>query len=81
MNIRAILGVLDFFIPVDVVLAVMLVFAMENIVETLIGGNPGLAVWVALYVLGILVLSASNYLSADEEELEDLNEDLEDLSD
>lgn len=34
--------------------------------------------WVAVYVLGILAISGLNYATADEGELEDLSDDLDD---
>lgn len=78
MKIRALFQVIDFFLPTDVLLAVFMVFALENIVAQIVG-DVGVVVWLALYVVGTAILGLTRYLSADEEEMEDLQEDFDDL--
>jgi hypothetical protein len=83
MRLNAVLGILDFFIPASVLSSVLLVFTMENILDHLfqvyVPENAGALGWVLVYILGITAISAMNYATADEEELEDLSDDLEDL--
>lgn len=77
-DVKALFGIVDFFIPLDVFLAIFLVFAMENIVEQLVG-DVGIEAWLLLYGAGVAVLAISTYLGADDDELEDLHSDLDEL--
>ena len=75
-------GIIDFFVPAEVLSAVVLVFTMENILDhafaTFIPEDFAALGWVAIYLLGTLLVSGLNYASADEKELDDLSDDLED---
>lgn len=79
----AIAGVLDFFVPAEVLSAVLLVFTMENVLDYLFSTYvpPDLqgAGWIAIYAVGVLAISGLNYLTADEDEREDLGDDLDQL--
>jgi hypothetical protein len=83
MRLKAALGVLDFFIPADVLSSVLLVFTMENVLDHLfqiyVPDKVGVLGWVLVYIIGITAISLMNYATADEEEMEDLRDDLEDL--
>lgn len=82
MNFRAALRVIDFFIPVDVATSVFVVFALENAVsyylEPLIPQTQVGPVWLLIALLAMLLL---NVASADEEEMDELEEDLDDVLD
>jgi hypothetical protein len=83
MRLRAALGILDFFIPAQVLSSVLLVFTMENILDHLfrmyVPDKAGAAGWVMVYIIGVAAISAMNYATADEDELEDLSDDIDDL--
>jgi hypothetical protein len=67
----------------EVLSAVLLVFTLENVFEhafaALIPAELEIVGWVAVYVVSIVVISALNYTTADEEARDDLEEDLDDL--
>jgi hypothetical protein len=75
-------AVLDFFLPMEVLSSVLLIFAMENVLETAVSetiGSGGGAVWVVIYILGLSSVAALNYVGADEDERDDLHDDLDDV--
>lgn len=78
-RLSSLAGILDFFIPAEVLSAVLLVFTMENVLNyafsAYIPSEFEVFGWVTVYVLGVLVVSALNYATADEEELDDLSDD------
>lgn len=83
MNLRALLRVIDFFIPIEVLSAVLMVFALENVIdyyftlyvpEHLMG-----RAWLAVYIVGLLIIAGLNLAAADEDELDELEEDVIDL--
>lgn len=78
IDIDAILRLIDHFLPLDVISSVFLVFALENVMELTLG-EIGLVGWITVYVVGIVVVSALNLVSADEEEIEDIREDIDDV--
>lgn len=82
-KIKSIAGILDFFIPAEVLSAVLLVFTMENILDQIfsmyVPPSFEASAWVVVYLVGVLTISILNYTTADEDELDDLNEDLEGL--
>lgn len=82
-KLRSLAGVFDFFVPAEVLSSVLLVFAMENVLDHIfssyIPDSVATVGWIAVYVLGVLTVSGLNYATADEEELEDLGDDLDDL--
>lgn len=82
-KLSALAGILDFFIPADVLTAVLLVFTMENTLEHVFTtyvpeGLHGVG-WFLVYVLGVGSIGILNYVSADDEEREDLSADLDDI--
>jgi hypothetical protein len=82
-KLRSLAGIFDFFFPADVLSSVLLIFTMENVLDYAISSyipeGFGPLSWLAVYVLGVGVISALNYATADEDELEDLEDDLEDF--
>lgn len=82
-RLDAVAGILDFFIPAEVLSAVLLVFTMENILDALFSSfvpTKFRAVgWIMVYILGIIAVSGLNYVSADAEDREELDDDLDDL--
>jgi hypothetical protein len=80
---RSLAGIFDFFIPAEVLSSVLLVFTMENVLDhafaNYIPADFQAAGWIAVYVLGVLAISGLNYVTADEEELEDLSDDFEEF--
>jgi hypothetical protein len=82
-KLRAVLGIADFFVPADVLSSVLLVFTMENILDqlfsTYVPAGLQTEAWVAIYLIGALVVSGFNYATAGEEELEELSDDFDDL--
>jgi hypothetical protein len=77
-RIDAIIDIIDFFVPLEVVTSVLLVFVAELIFEAVIGA-VALPILVLIYLVGILVTSGLRYMSADESEVEDLMDDIDDL--
>lgn len=77
-KIRAIIDIIDFFVPLEVLTSVFLVFVGELIFEAVVGA-VALPALVGIYLLGILLTSALRYLSADEDEISELEDDLDDL--
>jgi hypothetical protein len=81
-KLRSLASILDFFIPAEVMSAVLLVFTMEKILDAafsaLIPDDFQAVGWIAVYIIGITAVSGLNYATANEEELEDLSDDLED---
>lgn len=82
-KLRSFLGVIDFFIPSEVLSAVLLVFTMENVLDYLFSTYVPPELWgygwVVVYVFGVAFISALNYLTADSDELDDLSDDLDGL--
>lgn len=82
-KLRSLAGIFDFFIPAEVLSSVLLVFTMENVLDhafsAYVPSDLETAGWIAVYLIGAGVISGLNYATADEEELEDLNDDLDDL--
>lgn len=78
-NFQAILGILDFIIPFEVVAAVGLVFAAENIVESYVTTGEIPIVWLQVYVVVILIVAGARYLAADDDEIEDLEDDIDEI--
>lgn len=83
INFRALLRVFDFFIPIEVMSAVLMVFALENVLgyyfETYVAAEHTALAWGLVYLIGAGTISAINLLTAEEDDLEDLSEDIEDL--
>lgn len=83
-RIDAVAGIVDFFIPAEVISSVLLVFTMENILNyafsQFVPGNAEIAGWLTVYLLGIGAVGLFNYITADEDELEDLENDFDDLA-
>lgn len=83
--LRQIATVVDFFIPQDVLISILLVFAMENVVDTLISqfvpDGWTLVTYGAIYILTIALLGASRFLSADTEDLAELEDSVNELAD
>lgn len=77
-RLRALLDILDFFVPLEVVTSIFLIFVGEMIFERIIG-EVSVTTLVMIYLAGIFVTSILRYLSADEEEREDLTDDIDDL--
>lgn len=80
MNLRALLRIIDFFIPVDVFTAVFVVFALENVANHYFSlyvpdGFSGPA-WL---VIAIIAMAFLNIASADDEEMDGLEEDIDDV--
>lgn len=75
---RALLDVLDFFVPLEVLTSVFLVFVGEMIFEEVVG-EVSLVILLVIYLSGIVLTSALRYLTANEDELDDLEDDLDDL--
>lgn len=78
-NLQAVLGILDFIIPFEVVAAVGLVFAAENIVDSFVTTGEIPIVWVQVYIIVIIIIAGVRYLTADENEIEDLEDDIDEI--
>jgi len=77
-RLRALLDILDFFVPLEVLTSVFLVFVGEMIFERVIG-EVGVMTLLLIYIGGIALTSVLRYLSADSEEREYLADDIDDL--
>ena len=76
----SLIGIFDFFIPSDVLSSVLLVFAMENLLDygfnSYIPATFQTLSWILIYIFGLVAISVINYKTADEDELDELNDDL-----
>ena len=77
-RLRALLDILDFFVPLEVLTSVFLVFVGEMIFERVVG-EVGVMTLLLIYIGGVALTSVLRYLSADSEEREDLADDIDDL--
>lgn len=77
-RLRALLDILDFFVPLEVLTSVFLVFVGEMVFEQIVG-TASLESLLLIYLLGIVLTSTLRYLTADEDERAELDEDLDDL--
>lgn len=83
MDWRAALRVCEFFVPAEVLMAVLMVFALENVVDALFAlfvpdGATAVA-YAAIYLLAAAGFGAYNLLTADAEEIDELDADLDDV--
>jgi len=79
-EVEAIAGVLNFFIPFEVVSGIGLVFAMENIVDSWLATGEVPMIWLQIYLVFAIGIGIITYLGADEDELEELADDLEEIT-
>lgn len=83
IDLRALLRVFDFFVPVEVLSAVLMVFAMENVLDyyvmTLVPPDQSANAWILVYLLGAASIGLMNLLTAETDDLEELADDLDDL--
>ena len=83
VDIRAFFGVINFFVPFELVSAVLMVFTLENVLDRIfvqyIPSKYALPFWLTFYLLGVIVIGAANLFGSDDEELEELANYLEDL--
>lgn len=81
MDVRAVLQVIDSFIPIDFLTAVLVVFAGENLFELYIAGSIPpryqLLFWLATIGIGLYI----NYITMSEQERDELEDELEDVRD
>lgn len=80
-NFQAILGIVDFIIPFEVVSALGLVFTAENILEAYVTTGEIPMVWVWLYLVFVVAIGIVRLATANEEEIDVLEDDLEELTD
>jgi len=80
-NVEAVAGVLNFFVPFEVVSGIGLVFTMENIVDAWLSTGEVPMIWLQVYIVFALEIGVVTYLSADEEALEELADDLDEITD
>jgi len=73
--------VLNFFVPFEVVSGIGLVFTMENIVDAWLSTGEVPMIWLQVYIVFALEIGVVTYLSADEEALEELADDLDEITD
>lgn len=77
-KLNGLFGVIDFFVPLEVLSSVFLVFVAENILEQVVG-DLGLYGWLAVYGIGLAVVSVMRYVGADEDERAELSDDFDQL--
>lgn len=80
-RVKGVLGIIDFIIPFEVITAVGLVFAAENIVESYLETGQIPLIWLEVYAVIVLLMAAGRILTANEEEIDELEDDYEDLTD
>ena len=80
-ELEAVAGIVNFIIPADVVLAIGIVFALENVVEAYVTSGTVPMEWVWIYLAGVVVLGVIRFVTADEEEMDELEDDLDELRD
>lgn len=80
-DLQALAGILNFIIPFEVVSAIGLVFALENIVEAYVTTGTIPMIWVQVYVVFIVLVGVVRLATADEEEMEELEDDFDELRD
>jgi len=80
MDIRALLRVIDHFIPIDVLTAVFVVFSLENVTDhyfsLYVPQELSGPVWLVIALIGMAML---NLASADDEEIDELEEDIDEF--
>lgn len=80
---QALASVANFFVPAEVLSGVLLIFTMEHIFELsfsyFLTDSTEFVGWIAVYILGVLLISVMNYLSATEAERDALSDDIDDL--
>lgn len=84
---RSLLRVVDFFLPLDIITAVvaggLAVFAVENLLDayirTHVPEQHWNVVWFLVAVSGVIILSLFNLMSADKEEIDELEEEIDDV--
>ena len=79
---RALLRIIDWFVPFEVFTAVFVVFALENVTDYYFSlyvpeGVSG-PLWLVIALVAMVFL---NFASADEEERDELEDNVEDLTD
>jgi hypothetical protein len=80
-ELKAIFGIVDFVIPFEVLSAVGLVFTMENILESFLTTGSVEMMWVYLYFVFVVIIAVFRLVSADEGEIDELVDDITELSD
>jgi len=80
-KLDAVLEILDFFIPFEVLSGVGLVFAAENIADAYITTGTVPMVWIKVYVVFIVFIGIGRYASASSDEREELSDELDELVD
>jgi len=79
---RALLRIIDWFVPFEVFTAVFVVFALENVTDyyfsLYVSEEVSGPIWLVIALVAMVFL---NFASADEEEREELEDDVDDLTD
>jgi hypothetical protein len=82
-RLESLTAVFDFFVPADVLSSVLLVFTMENVLgyffSAFIPEKYEVVGWIAVYLIGMMWITATSYLTATDLEREELSDDLEEL--
>ena len=79
-KLDAFIEIVDFFIPFEVLSGIGLVFAAENIVEAWLMSGSIPMVWVYIYLVFITLIGVGRYFSADDDELDELSDDFDELT-
>lgn len=77
--LRTLLRIFNFFVPIDVLSGVFLVFALENAMAAALG-PIGIGGWIVVYFVGLVLVVVFQYYSADGEEMDEFEDALDDLN-
>lgn len=80
VDVGAFVDILNFFVPFEVVSGVGLIFAMENIVEAWLETGQVPVIWIYVYIVFALGIGVVRYYTADESELDELEDDLDTIT-
>jgi hypothetical protein len=78
-RISACFSIVDFFVPIDVLTSVLVVFSLENVVDAYVGAETvGVSGWILIAFVGLILV---NLASIEPEERDELEDHLEDMMD
>lgn len=82
-RIRKLLHVLDFLVPMEVLLALFVVFSMENVLDYVVGRFAPESyvpeIWLFIALITSVLFGLARYATASDEEVEELEDELDDI--
>lgn len=81
-RIQKLLQVIDFIVPFDVLIAVVVVFSLENYVDHAVQQYAPTAppeLWLLFAGVGLILFGLFRYVTATDDEFDELEDELEDI--